>query len=253
MESQRQQIALLHAESEDVRLLSSLLSDEPFDVVPHNDVHTLQDKQFDAQINELNIPATWGVVVCVRSANDAEQLYSSEDRAKDELNQLTGRYKRLLVLADSMDESKVCTYLSAGAHHVLPLADSPRLMQARLIAGLREHQEPVRNELQVGPYLFDLSRRVVSMDGKALGLSPREFEFAHFLFVHRERIIPIPELLSSVWSLPGGEDSRRIDTAACRLRKKMMLRPQNDWQLRRIRREGYELVRTGETADPQFA
>jgi len=158
MESLRQQIALLHAESDDVHLLNELLSDESYDLVPHNDVHTLQNQQFEAQINALDIPATWGVVVCARGSDPCVDEATCKERISHEISELSGRYKRLLVLADSMDEPTVCHYLQAGAHHVIPLADSPTLMRARLMAGLREHREPVRNELHVGPYHFDLSR-----------------------------------------------------------------------------------------------
>jgi len=248
MESHRQQIALLHADRSDLSLVSQLLSDEPFDVVAHNDANTLQDQQFNAQVNEVHSPPMWAVVVCAHDAQDRLTTHSSPELVTEELSRLTGRYKRLVVLADSMDEANVVTYLKAGAHHVFPLQESPRLIQARLLAGLREHKETSRHELNVGPYHFDLVRRTVNLSGEPVGLSPREFEFALYLFVNRERVVPVSELLNSVWSLPETEDSRRIDTAACRLRKKMQLNDAGDWQLRRIRREGYELMRAGESA-----
>ncbi len=248
MDDHWHQIALLHAERDDVQLLEQLLLDEPFEVVPAKDVCALADQQFEAQMNAGPAAAAYGVVVCAHDAEESLPSYTPAWRVTDELEQLTGRYKRVIVLADSMDEETVCTYLGAGAHHVIPRADSPKLMQARILAGLREHREPIKNEWHVGPYHFDLSRRAVMMDGRSLGLSPREFEFAQFLFEHRGRVIPISELLQSVWSLPAGEDSRRIDTAACRLRKKMMLSPKGEWQLRRLRRDGYQLIRVGDTS-----
>ncbi len=245
MNDHKHQIALLHAEHDDVHLVSSLLCNEPFDVVSHKDMHSLADDLFESEISPTVVPSTFGVVVCARGASKMNNQSSAgfTDHLTDELAQLTGRYKRVLVLADSMDENTVCTYLSAGAHHVIALDESPRLMQARLVAGLRLHKEPVQDEWKLGPYHFDLSRRAVRMDGKNLRLSPREFELARYLFEHRERIISIPELLDAVWSLPETTDSRRIDTAACRLRKKMSLGLEGVWQLRRLRREGYQLIK----------
>jgi len=234
MESHRQQIALLHADRADLTLVSELLSDEPFEVVAHNDANTLQDQQFNAQVSEVFSPQMWGVVVCAHDPQMRTEVQTSPAEVIDELARLTGRYKRLVVLADSMDEETVVTYLKAGAHHVFPLQESPRLIQARLLAGLREHKETSRHELNVGPYHFDLVRRTVNLSGEPVGLSPREFEFALYLFVNRERVLPVSELLSAVWSLPETEDSRRIDTAACRLRKKMQLNDSGDWQLRRF-------------------
>lgn len=249
MHSEKHRIALLHAQREDVSLLSSLLSDELFEVVPHEDVHSIDDQQFEAEVGPCALPNTFGVVVCARDTENQSSSPTDGSRAyrvTDELGQLTGRYKRVLVLADSMDEGTVCSYLGAGAHHVIALNESPRLMQARLLAGLRQHSEPIQKEWHIGPYHFDLSRRIVTMDGRDLRLSPREFEFSQYLFEHRERIVPISEILTSVWSLPKDTDSRRIDTAACRLRKKMLLGQNGGWQLRRLRREGYQLVRANE-------
>ncbi len=240
MQARPQQIALLHAHSEDVHLINRLLSDEPFEVVPHTDSLKLHDETA-AAIIEASDTCPYGVVICARNDDHLNDLPAHQERVEEEITQLHGKCKRVLVLAESMDESTVCSYLSAGAHHVIPLADSPRLMRARIIAGLREHKEPVLNEWTVGQFQFDGSRRMVLVDGKSLGLSPREFEFAQFMFENKNRIIPTTEILQSVWSLPAHEDSRRIDTAACRLRKKMGLNQYGQWQLQKLRGQGFLL------------
>ena len=51
------------------------------------------------------------------------------------------------------------------------------------------------------------------------------------------------ELLTSIWSLPASMDTRRIDTAACRVRKKLRLNASDGWELNRIRRVGYRLIK----------
>ena len=246
MHNYKRQIALLRARREDINLITHLLNDEPFDVVPHDDVHSIADLQFEAEVGAKEVPEDFCVVVCARvtEPNSSESSNSIlKHHVTHDLGQLSSRFKRVLVLTDSMDEPAVCSYLNAGAHHVIPLNDTPHLMQARLLAGLRQHSEPMQKEWHVGPYHFDLSRRTVTMDGENLRLSPREFELAHYLFEHRERTVPTAEILESVWSLPAYTDSRRIDTAACRVRKKMMLGQRGEWQLRRMRREGYQIVR----------
>lgn len=246
MHSQKRQIALLHACREDISLLNTLLIDEPFDVVPHKDVHSIADQKFKAEIDTNVMLDTFGVVVCARDTttnSSATANPSAEDLVAYDLGQLNGRYQRVVVLADSMDETRVCSYLGAGAHHVIALNDPPRLIQARLIAGLRQHSEPIQMEWHIGPYHFDLSRRTVAMNDKNIRLSPREFEFARYLFERRGQVVPTDEILLSVWSLPAHTDTRRIDTAACRLRKKMSLGQGDQWQLKRLRGRGYQLVR----------
>lgn len=247
MEEQRHQIALLHANDENHTQLNELLSGERFEVVAYDDFGSLMENPGEAGKSSSYSNSTFAVLVCARENRAVTDEQTPAYCIKNELEQLKGRFRRIMVLACSMDEETVCKYLAAGAHHVIPMEDTPRLMQARLQAGLREHVEPTTQDWHIGPYRFDFARRVVTMDDRPLGLSPREFEFARFLFEHRERIVPISELLQTVWSLPDTEDARRIDTAACRLRKKMMLNGNSAWHLRRIRRDGYQLTNIGDT------
>ncbi|MEE9319064.1 MAG: response regulator transcription factor [Granulosicoccus sp.] len=151
--------------------------------------------------------------------------------------------KRLLVFSDCEQENTVVETLEAGAHQFFSLRESRRVMQARLMAALRHHAIPAQRELVVDPFCFDLQKRRVLLHDEMLDLSPKEFDFAYYLFTNRGRIISNSELMTSVWSLPPGMDTRRIDTAACRVRKKMELAASSGWFLRRLRREGYELCR----------
>jgi len=148
--------------------------------------------------------------------------------------------------------------LEDGAHHVFDIAEPPPLLLARLEAALRQHSLQTRRILDVAPFKFNLERRSVYKDGKLVNLSPKEYEFAYYLFANRHRVVVNSELMTSVWSLPSSMDARRIDTAACRVRKKMQLsEASGGWSLRRIRRVGYELLWRGEmqarTADESVA
>lgn len=149
--------------------------------------------------------------------------------------------ERVVVFSDSSDERSVVSALDAGAHHIFSLNDSPALMKARLVAALRRHSIPGDRDLLVSPFRFDLQKRCVFRDGELIDLSPKEFEFAYYLFSNRPRMVTTSELMTTVWSLPAGMDTRRIDTAACRVRKKMPLSEDTGWFLRRLRRSGYEL------------
>lgn len=152
-------------------------------------------------------------------------------------------YERLLVFSDCQLENTVVETLEAGAHQFFSLSESRLVMQTRLMAALRHHSIPAQRELIVKPFCFDLQKRQVKLDDEVLDLSPKEFDFAYYLFTNRGRIVSNSELMTSVWSLPPDMDTRRIDTAACRVRKKMELAASSGWFLRRLRREGYELCR----------
>jgi DNA-binding response OmpR family regulator len=155
------------------------------------------------------------------------------------------RGQRVLVFSDCTGEQEVITALEAGAHHYFNIRESRPVMLARLEAALRQHHHPWQSELVVSPFRFDLEKRRVLLHDDPVNLSPKEYEFAYYLFANRRRVVSNSELMTSVWSLPPSMDTRRIDTAACRVRKKMLLNEQTGWSLRRLRRVGYELHHFG--------
>jgi len=158
--------------------------------------------------------------------------------------------QRVVVFSDCTAEQTIVRALESGAHHFFNLGESPDVLQVRLEAALRQHALRAKRILDVAPFKFNLERRNVSKDGKLINLSPKEYEFAYYLFANRHRVVVNSELMTSVWSLPSSMDARRIDTAACRVRKKMQLADaSNGWCLRRIRRVGYELLWRGESED----
>ena len=154
---------------------------------------------------------------------------------------------RVLVVSDCTAEQTVVPILEQGAHHVFNLRESRRLLQVRLEAALRQHGRLTRKSFKYGDIHFDVQRRRVSRADKPIDLSPKEYDLAYYLFSNRDRVVGNSELMTSVWSLPPGMDTRRIDTAACRVRKKMRLIEQHGWELKRIRRVGYRLIRLDRT------
>ena len=151
------------------------------------------------------------------------------------------RSRRVLVCSDSTTEEVIVSALESGAHHYFNIEESPTVLRARLSAALRLHNTRLKQDLIIEPFHFNVERRVVRLNDQVVNLSPKEYEFAHYLFANRSRIVSNSELMTSVWSLPPTMDARRIDTAACRVRKKMQLDERTGWSLRRLRCVGYEL------------
>lgn len=150
---------------------------------------------------------------------------------------------RVLVVSDCIAEQTVLPIFANGAHHVFNLRESKALLQVRLEAALRQHGRLTRKSFRHGDIHFDVQKRRVSRAEKSVELSPKEYDLAYYLFSNRERVVDNRELMTSVWSLPPDMDTRRIDTAACRVRKKLQLIEQYGWELKRIRRVGYRLIR----------
>ncbi len=150
--------------------------------------------------------------------------------------------QRIIVLSDCGAENTIVSLLEGGAHHVFCMRESNALLQARLEAALRQHSRLASKSFRLGDIHFDVPKRRVTRGGEVVNLSPKEYDLAYYLFSNRDRIVGNSELMTSIWSLPSSMDTRRIDTAACRLRKKMKLSASHGWELKRLRRIGYQLI-----------
>lgn len=181
--------------------------------------------------------ACFGAIICHREDEDMTALYL--------LRQFKAR--RVVVVSDNQRERTVVSLLNGGAHHYFDFNDSESVLTTRLDAALRVHVPKIRRFLSIDDISFDTQKRTVHRADALIDLSPKEYELALYLFSHMDRVIGNGELMNAVWSLPSDMDSRRIDTAACRVRKKLGLTPVRGWELKRIRMVGYRLIQS-ETA-----
>ena len=151
-------------------------------------------------------------------------------------------FERLVVASRSRNEHIVVTALLNGADFYFDITESNTVLAARLQAALRTRSEKIRPNIVAPPYEFDVQRRKVFLENRPISLSPMEYKLAEYLFSRPEKVVAKSELMLSVWSLPRQNDSRRVDTAACQIRRKMFLgsRP-SGWVLQNIRKVGFRL------------
>lgn len=150
---------------------------------------------------------------------------------------------RFIVVSDCTDEQSIVNALYSGAHYFFDINDSDRLLQIRITAALRPHTQDNPQIVEFYPFVFHVISRTLYRDKDKIDLSPREFELAYYLFSNAGRLILDTELLTGIWTLPSTMDTRRIDTAICRVRNKLGLQHESsEWSLIRLRGQGYRLV-----------
>lgn len=101
--------------------------------------------------------------------------------------------------------------------------------------------------VEQGGYKLDPFSCRASLHGHELPLSPGEFDLAYLLFTNIGKTI---EKAAIHRTLNSTGKSRNIDTAICRLRKKLMLDTQDSVRLSSVRRKGYRLECELITAPP---
>jgi DNA-binding response OmpR family regulator len=96
-------------------------------------------------------------------------------------------------------------------------------------------------EIDLPPYKLDAQRRRISVNGREIELTQREFDLASFLFRRQGRIVGRGALLENVWNLSAAVSTRTVDTHVSRLRRKLDLNGENGWRLAAIYQHGYRL------------
>jgi two-component system, OmpR family, alkaline phosphatase synthesis response regulator PhoP len=111
----------------------------------------------------------------------------------------------------------------------------------------RRHQAPRPAPASPTTYEFaaakiDFPQFELSVGGKVVQLTKREWELLEFFVENEGRLIPRQELLEKVWRMPGHIQTRAPDQFILRLRKVFEADPANPKHFLTIRDMGYRFV-----------
>src|SRR5436309_14251284 len=119
----------------------------------------------DLVVLDLMLPELDGLEVCRRLRNDASTAGVP-----------------IIMLTAKSDEVDRVVGLEVGADDYVGKPFSPKELVARVRAVLRRaHPDPASPVLSVGPVTLDPARHAVSLDGRAVVLTPKEFELLQAL------------------------------------------------------------------------
>ena len=91
------------------------------------------------------------------------------------------------------------------------------------------------------PYHIDTKLRRITFNDDLVEMTQKEYELALFLFKNLGRVISRGHLLEMVWGTSAKLNTRTVDTHISRLRTKLDLDNQANWQLVSVYRHGYRL------------
>jgi two-component system, OmpR family, response regulator len=153
----------------------------------------------------------------------------------------------ILMLTARADETDKVVGLEIGADDYMTKPFSMRELLARVRAMLRRAKmtelaqagdiTPVR----IGNLEIDAARHRVSLSGKALELSPKEFDLLAFLVKNRGLVFSREQLLEKVWGYDYAGDTRTVDVHIRWLRQKIESDPAHPAYLVTVRGTGYRL------------
>ncbi|MEW2131043.1 response regulator transcription factor [Streptomyces sp. NPDC005435] len=145
----------------------------------------------------------------------------------------------LIVVTARGSELDCVLGLQAGADDYLAKPYGFRELMARMEAVMRRTRSSrtAEREITHGPLHIDVNARQVSLGGRGVGLTRKEFDLLCILAAHPDTVIPRKRLLQQVW---GDSWSRRtVDTHVSSLRAKLGA---SDWIIT-VRGVGFKLGR----------
>ena len=130
----------------------------------------------------------------------------------------------IIMLTAKADEVDRIVGLEMGADDYVAKPFSPKELVARVRAVLRRTRpgDTVR-PLAAGGVSLDTARHLVTVDGRPVELTPKEFDLLHTLLEAAGRVLSREHLLNRVWGYSRADEieSRTVDVHIRRLRAKL--------------------------------
>jgi len=134
-----------------------------------------------------------------------------------------GDWTPVIFLTARDDEVDRILGLELGADDYVTKPFSPRELVARVKSLLRRAAGPAEEGRvrTLGPLLLDPARRLVTVDGAPLTLTPTEFDLLAHLLGRPGRVFTREELLASVWGYESHAGTRTVDVHVAQVRAKL--------------------------------
>jgi two-component system response regulator MtrA len=150
----------------------------------------------------------------------------------------------IIMLTAKSDTVDVVLGLESGADDYVVKPFKPKELVARMRARLRHHENLVSEQLTIGPadspVIIDVPAHQVSRDGRAVALTPLEFDLLVALARKPRQVFTREVLLEQVWGYRHAADTRLVNVHVQRLRSKVERDPEKPEVVLTVRGVGYK-------------
>ena len=148
----------------------------------------------------------------------------------------------ILVLSAVDEEKEKIEALDAGADDYVTKPFSGDELLARLRAALRRSRPSTRPVIEVGDLRIDLDKRVVTMQGRRVSLTPIEYDLLRLLAQNEGKLLTHPTILREIWGPAYREESNYLHVYVSHLRRKIEPDPARPRYIHNQPGVGYRLV-----------
>ncbi|WP_199615642.1 response regulator transcription factor [Paenibacillus alkalitolerans] len=158
----------------------------------------------------------------------------------------SGNMVPIIMLTALHDLSDKIAGLDIGADDYMTKPFSPQELVSRIQAILRRaaaFPPLTENEpLTIGSIEIQPEQRQVTLEGRPVELTPKEFDLLLFLLKHQGKVLSRQQLLRGVWDYHFLGDTRIVDVHISHLRDKIEKNARNPEYIVTIRNVGYKLT-----------
>lgn len=189
------------------KLISKYAVFEGYEVTEAEDgmsaVETLRNKDFDLVVLDIMLPDIDGFSVC-------RELRKTKRTPVIMLSARGEEYDKLFGFELGIDDYVVKPF-------------SPKELMARITAVLARSQNrnAKHEKMQFGSLVINWVGRSVTIDGKALQMTPKEYELLFYMVKNRGVALTRERLISEVWGYDYFGDDRTLDTHIKMLRQNL--------------------------------
>ena len=127
----------------------------------------------------------------------------------------------IIMLTAKADERDELLGFELGVDEYISKPFSPKILVARVEAILRRTVQTEGEQIEAGGIVMDVGGHHVSIDGKSINLSYKEFELLQYFMSNQGRALTRESILNQVWNYDYFGDARTIDTHVKKLRNKL--------------------------------
>jgi len=147
----------------------------------------------------------------------------------------------IIIVTAKTEETDRIVGLELGADDYVSKPFSPKELISRVGAVLRRanRTNTLPSLLEIGPIQVDIESHRVTLDGREVYLTAKEFLLLKYFAEHQERVLSRDILLSDVWGYKYTGGTRTVDVHVRHLREKL---PVLSHALETVKQFGYKLV-----------
>jgi two-component system phosphate regulon response regulator PhoB len=132
-----------------------------------------------------------------------------------------GKSMPVIVISARDSEDDIIKALERGADDYLPKPFTIKLLETKIKVALRRSGDLGGEVIQSRGVSVDSAAHRVTLEGKALQLTQKEFELLSLFIRRPEKVFTRNQLLSLVWGYENDVNSRTVDVHVATLRRKL--------------------------------